>query len=184
MADNTNTAEEKNEQEENELNLLLHKGVNIRIPYTESKPRRFWQFWKRRKTERKTRNLEFQEPTLAVLDRVSLEIVKLNIDEEQLSDKDKAVAIAQNIAYTQSRRMARIIAIFALGENLFLRQSNGTYKEDEAALKDLTNIVLNGVRPSQMEQLFVVLTSLSNIGSFLSSIRLMCATRTTRERIG
>jgi len=180
MADKT----EKNEMEENELNLLLHKGVNIRIPYSETTPRRFWQFWKRRKPEHKIKHIEFQEPTLAILDRVSLEIVKLNIDEEQLNTKDKAVAIAQKIAYTQSKRMARIIAIFALGENLFLRQSNGTYKEDEAALKDLTNIVLNGVRPSQMEQLFVVLTSLSNIGSFLSSIRLMCATRTTRERIG
>jgi hypothetical protein len=173
---------EKKEQEQNELNLLLQKGVNINIPYYELSPRKWWQFWKRPKREIKYRRIEFQEPTLAVLDRVSLEIVKLDIDEQQLTGEN-AVSIAQKIAYSQSRRMARIIAIFALGENILIRQSNGTYKEDEHALRDLTNIVVNGIKPSQMEQLFVVLTSLSNIGSFLSSIRLMCAARTTRERI-
>lgn len=171
-------------QEKTELNLLLQKGVSLELEYKEIISPRLWQFWKRKKTEIKKITLVFREPTLAVLDRVSLEIQNLDFDEKRLMSENVDVVMREGkrIAFKAIKPLARIIAIFALREKLFIRQ-NRTYIEDTAALDKLTQIIIYALEPSKIEQLISCLTSLSNIAGFLNSIRLLAALRTTQSRI-
>lgn len=170
-------------QEVNELNLLLNRGVQVTLRYKED-TRKSWQFWRKKSIKTTERKLVFKEPTLAVLDRVSLEILNLDFDEKKiLSDKSSVVIEeGRRIAYKSCKTLARIIAIFALGENLFVNSKNGI-EEDSQELEKLTKIILLCIEPSKMEKLISCLTSLSNIVSFINSIRLLTAARTTRSRI-
>lgn len=172
------------EIENNELCLLLRRGVTITLRYKQQIKRKFWQFWLRNATEEKTEKLTFREPTLAVLDRVSLEVLNLDYDEKKILSDDSAVVMdeGKRVAYCSIKTLARIIAIFALGERLFVNSDN-VIDEDTEELERLTKIVMLGLEPSKMEKLISCLTSLSNIVSFINSIRLLTAARTTRNRI-
>lgn len=165
--------------EQNELNLLLQNGVKLTLRYREKEPLT-WRFWRKRKIINKTIQLTFKEPTLAVLDRVRLELLEIDFNEKRLNNKNADVVLEEGkrIAYGSCRNMARLIAIFALGESLW-KFSDNTFVEDSEELERLTAIILQSVQPSVMEQLITCLTSLSNIGSFINSIRLISAVGTT-----
>lgn len=143
-----------------------------------------WRFWQRRRIVDKTITLTFREPTLAVLDRARLELLQIEFDEKKLNNKNPDVILEEGkrIAYGSCRNMARLIAVFALGERLFIFSGN-SFEEDSARLEELTAIIMQSMQPSVMEQLVTCLTSLSNIGSFIRSIRLISALGLTQNRI-
>lgn len=175
---------EKEKQAKQELELLLNRGVTLTLSYKELEPRKPWRFWRKRQLVDKSITLTFKEPTLAVLDRVSLEIENLQFNEKRLLSADMEVVIdeGKRIAYGSARTLARIAAIFALGEKLFIKRDR-TFFEDEKELDRLAEIIMNSLEPSKLEKLISCLTSLSNIASFINSIRLIAAVRTTQNLV-
>lgn len=170
--------------EQNELNLLLQKGVQITLRYRATEQPSLWRFWRQPREVTKTKVLVFREPTLATLDRVRLELLQIEFDEKRLNNKNPDIVMEEGkrIAYGSCRNMARLIAIFALGENLW-NHSGNIFVEDSERLEELTAIIMQSMQPSVMEQLITCLTSLSNIGSFINSIRLISALGLTQNRI-
>lgn len=160
------------EIEKNELEVLLDKGFTIKITYTEPIKSLF-----RTKYIEKSETITFKEPTLAVLDRVSLEYMELEQCAEDIAKFGESVA--KRVAYKQAMTMARIIAIFALGEKIF----KPDFSENTQEFNRLTKIISHICKPSAMVQIVSKLSTLSNIPAFLNTIKLIGTTRTTSNLI-
>jgi hypothetical protein len=170
------------EAEQNELRLMIREGVtfDVALKYKRRKPG-FWGWFKKRETVTENRVFKIQEPTLATLDRLSAIWVQLEIDETKLTDEDY-LRTAKNIAASGTRKLAEIVAIAVLGEDYYIATDKGGYftrKEDKAALRRLTDTFAHALKPSELFQLAVLITNVSNLGDFINSIRLMSATRTS-----
>lgn len=170
------------EQEQNELRLMIREGItfDVELKYNRRKPGFFGRF---RKPEeiREKRTYRIAEPTLNTLDRLSAIWVQLEIDEARLTDEDY-LRTAKNIAASSTRKLAEIVAIAVLGEDYYKAEAKGgyfTYREDKAALEHLTDTFAHTLKPSELFQLAVLITNVSNLGDFINSIRLMSATRTS-----
>lgn len=161
--------------ETNELNVLLNRGFTIEIQHSEKST-----WWKRLFRRRKapamiTEKFTFREPTLAVLDRVSLEYMDLEQSADDIAKYGESVA--KRVAYKQAGTMARIIAIFALGENIF----NPDFSENTDEFNRVSDIMLHAFTPSKMVQIVGILSTLSNIPAFLNTIQFLGTTRTSNR---
>ena len=163
--------------EKNELNVLLDRGFTIEIQHQEKTRARHW--WQRvfglKQYAMKTEKFTFKEPTLAVLDRVSLEYMELEQAADDIAKFGESVA--KRVAYKQADTMARIIAIFALGENIF----NPDFSENTDEFNRVSGIMAHAFTPSKMVQIVGVLSTLSNIPAFLNTIQLIGTTRTSNR---
>ena len=165
--------------EKNELEVLLDRGFTFEVQHQEPRPRRWWQrIFGVKRYENKIEKFTFKEPTLAVLDRVSLEYMDLEQAADDIAKFGESVA--KRVAYKQADTMARIIAIFALGEKIF----NPDFSENTDEFKRVSGIMAHAFTPSKMVQIVALLSTLSNIPAFLNTIRLIGTTRTTGNRIG
>lgn len=170
------------EQERQELDLLIGKGVNIDVEREifVKQPGLFGYFKKRVKKTEKLR-FNIQEPTLSTLDRISSEQIDLSID-EKLMTSEKALCEARKLTKEHSRRLAKIVAIAVLGQDYVIayqKGNNTVYSYDNSKLNELTDIFFNSVKPSMLLQYALAINSISNLGDFTNSIRLMSANRTT-----
>lgn len=173
---------EKINTERQELNLLINKGVSIEVDRTiYVKPKGLFGLLKKRVKQTDKQKFIIQEPTLSVLDLISSEQIELNIDEKEMNS-DNALSLAKKLTNEHSRRMARIIAISVLGQDYIIPIQKGSfiqYKYDDARLKELTNLFFHNIKPSRMMQYVILINTMSNLGDFTNSIRLMSASRTT-----
>ena len=180
------TEEEKKQkqlqQEREELNTLIGKGVTFEIKDTVIVTRkRFFGLLKKHETQEVTRKFTIEEPTLVTLDRLSSEWIELAIDDEALKTSD-AMNRARTLSHEHAMRCARIVAIAVLGENrLIPRPTKGgtRWVEDSASLEELTGLFARKIKPSRLYQLYLMITAMCNLGDFLNSIRLMSTERTT-----
>lgn len=162
--------------ETNELEVLLDRGFTIELKYKISRfpswlTSLFWVL--RHSVVEKSEKFTFKEPTLAVLDRVSLEYMDLEQSADDIAKYGESVA--KRVAYRQAATMARIIAIFALGEKIF----NPDYSENTREFRRVSDLMLHAFTPSKMVKLVGILSTLSNIPAFLNTIRLIGTTRTS-----
>lgn len=174
------TEEKKIEAENNELNLLIQKGVNITVTRKIRGRKGFFRFLRKQSVEPETATFTIQEPTLAVLDLLASEQINIVIDEAKI--RETGLSEAKKISGEQARRMARIVAIAVLGEDYFLAVRSGhrvIYRKDEKRLAELTDLFFTSVKPSTLFQYVLLINTMSNLGDFMSSIRLMSAVRTT-----
>ncbi len=170
------------EQERQELNTLVGKGVSFEVKDTQLITRRRL-FGLVRKHERKevTRKFTIEEPTLATLDRLSSEWIEFAIDEESIKTDD-GLKRARSLTREHAIRCARVIAIAVLGESRLVPSpcKGGTrWVEDTRAVKELTDLFARKIKPSRLYQLYLMITAMCNLGDFLNSIRLMSMERTT-----
>lgn len=168
-------------QERREIDVLLNKGFNIDVTYTEKKYKDgLMAIFEKPMEVTKKITLEFREPTLAVLDLVTAEYLNLRITEPPAdSPSAKVIASAHKTVSDNARSMARIVAIFALGEKAFV--CNGTdYDINVDDIERLTEIIFHWATPKKLERIISLCTALSNLPDFLTSIRLTGASRTTR----
>lgn len=169
-------------REQAELRLMIDKGVNFDVEITHYRRLPgFFGFFRRRVkiTEKKT--FAIGEPTLATLDRLSDLWLQMEIDETRLQSEDY-LKTARALANKEARRLAEVVATAVLGEDYYIATYDGTTykrKEDKAALKNLTALFFHSVKPSDLLTLAIIVTNVSNLGDFVNSMRLMCATRTS-----
>jgi hypothetical protein len=165
-------------QEKRELDLLLQKGVEFEVEQTYYK--RLGYFRAPVKVTKKVK-YKIQEPTLAVLDRMAAEQIDLVID-EGIMISEAGINEAKKLAAKHARRLARIVAIAVMGEEYTRPVAHGSgykYVCDEKGLNRLTDTFLNCIKPSKLLQLTILINTISNLGDFTNSIRLMSAARTT-----
>lgn len=172
----------KLEQERNELNTLINKGVSFDVVdieyYTVKK---FFGLVKKKIPKEIKRTFKIQEPTLATLDRLSAEWVEIAIDDNALQSVDSMKA-ARTLTHDNAIRCARIIAIAALGEDrLIPRPGKGCTRwvEDTKKVEELTSLFARTIKPSKLYQIYVLISAMCNLGDFMNSIRLMSMERTT-----
>lgn len=172
------------EQERNELNTLINKGVTFEVKDTEFEvEKRFFGLIKRYKPKEVTRTFRIEEMTLATLDRVTSESVEIAIDENAMkSVGTDSMKMARTLAHKHSLRCARIIAIAVLGEDrLIAKPVKGGIRwiEDTKKLDELTSLFARKIKPSILYKLYVLVNTMGNLGDFMNSIRLISTERTT-----
>lgn len=170
------------EQEQNELRHMINQGMtfDVEVTYKRRRPGFFGLFRKREKITEK-RVYTIKEPTLATLDRLSALWLQMEIDETRLGD-DSYLATARKMANKEARRLAEVVAVAVLGEDYYdITEHRGafSYKPNEDRLQRLAATFFHAVKPSDLFTLAVLITNVSNLGDFISSIRLMSATRTS-----
>lgn len=170
------------EREQGELRHIINQGLNfdIEVTYTRRRPGFFGFFQKRERITEK-RAYTIKEPTLATLDRLSALWLQLEIDETRLNDTDY-LATARALAKKEARRLAEVVAVAVLGEDYYdAEEHRGSfrYKPNEGRLQKLAATFFHAVKPSDLFTLAVLITNVSNLGDFISSMRLMSAARTT-----
>lgn len=176
------TQEKEYLSEKEELNKLIGRGVSFEVERkVKAKVGRKYLFFNR--YIEKTEKLKFvvNEPTLSVLDRISAEQIELRIDENIMST-DAGISEAKKLTNQHSRRFAKIIAIAVLGQDYVKTIQDGVrvrYEYDNSKLEELTELFLNCIQPSKLLQLVLMINTISNLGDFTNSIRLMSASRTT-----
>lgn len=172
----------KLEQERDELNTLIGKGVSFEIKDTEFEvQKKFFGLVKRYVPNEVTRTFRIDELTLSTLDRISAETIELTID-ESLMKSDDSMKRARGLAHKHSIRCARIIAIAVLGEDRLIpiHGKGGTrWIEDTKRLEKLTSLFARKIKPSVLYKLYVLVNTMCNLGDFMNSIRLMQQERTT-----
>lgn len=169
-------------QEQNELRHMINKGLtfDVELTYSRRRPGLFGFLRKREKVKEK-RVYTVQEPTLATLDRLSVLWLQMEIDETRLGDSDY-LATARQMANKEAKRLAEVVAVAVLGEDYYdTTEHRGAfrYKPNEDRLRRLAATFFHAVKPSDLFTLAVLITNVSNLGDFISSIRLMSATRTS-----
>lgn len=170
------------EQERRELNTIIGKGVSFEVKDVEFETKtRFLGLVKKHIPHEVTRKFTIQEPTLSTLDRLSAEWVEFAIDEQELQ-KPESMKAARTLAHFHARRAAKVVAIAALGEERLIPKpcKAGTiWVEDEKRLEELTDLFARKIKPSRLHQLYNIVNTMSNLGDFVNSIRLMSIERTT-----
>lgn len=179
------TAEEKTKAERSELNLLISGGMKFEVegPDNVSVRKGLKKLFSRGRTGgKKIYRFTIKEPTLSVLDRLAVEQIDLNID-ETIMKGEKGLSEAKRLALDNAHRLARIVAIAVMGQEYMMPvASKGEYchyRPDERGLSDLAEFFFNNIQPSRLMQLAVRINTISNLGDFCNSIRLLSANRTT-----
>lgn len=171
----------KLEQEKRELNALINKGVEFDVEDFELQEVKRFLFIKKRVPVKIKRHFKVEQPTLGTLDRLSAEWIEFDIDEAQLKS-DNAMQHVMTMTYKHTRRCAKIIALAVLNSDYLIPKNvNGAvrYAEDKKRLDELTDLFLRTIKPSKLYELYILIRTMSNLGDFLNSIRLMSADRTT-----
>ncbi len=172
------------EQERNELNALINKGVTFDVTDVEFHVKKKYLFGliKTYKEVEVVRSFKIEEPTLATLDRLSAEWIELAIDEESLTSEG-GMKHARTLAGNHAKRCAKIIALAVLGSDYLIPQptkgGSVKYVENTKELKRLIDLFSRTIKPSKLYQLYMLINAMSNLGDFMNSIRLMSADRTT-----
>ena len=176
------------ELEREELNLLVKQGVRFSVTHKIRRRKKGVKgFFQRPEAVTVKEDFEIQEPTLSILDRLSAVWVEMGIDETRITaGGTETLAEAKRIAKDNAARMARIIAIAVLGEDYHVTEvSEGgrvkTYNDDKE-LDRLTALFFHTIKPSKLVGLSEAVTSVSNLGDFINSMRLMSGARTTQPR--
>ena len=176
------TEEQKLSAERKELNALINRGVGfeVEVPKMVRKKGIFGRFRKPVKTTEKKKFI-INEPTLSTLDRISAEQIELRIDENIMSGEN-GISEAKKLVNQHGRRMARIVALAVMGQDYVQAIQSGnhiSYRYKDKELDELTELIFANVKPSMLMQLTVLVNTMSNLGDFTNSIRLMSAARTT-----
>lgn len=170
--------------EREQLNILIKKGVRFEITQKVYKRKKgIWGLFQKPIPIEETTSYEIHEPTLAVLDRICEVSLDMVVDEDAL--KDKVVILeAKKIAKQNNHKMARLIAIAVLGEDYHITEISPKGKikryNDDKELNRLTKIFLHSIKPSKLALLTATITNISNLGDFISSMRLTSGARTTK----
>ena len=176
------TQENKLSAEKNELNTLIDKGVNFDVERTiYVRQNGFLGYFKKRYAKTETLKFTIKEPTLAVLDLMSAEQIEMTIDEAVMSS-ELGVQEAKKMAGSYGKKLSRLVAIAVLGNDYIKPKKSGLgvkYKYDDKKLDSLAELFFIHIKPSKLLQLAILVNTMSNLGDFTNSIRLMSANRTT-----
>lgn len=174
--------------EREELNLLVKRGIRFNVTTKIRRRKKGLRgFFSRPVTDEETTSFEMHEPTLSVLDRISELSLSMAIDEEAFKGAGHtAIEDAKYLAKDHAERMARVIAIAVLGEDYYVTEITrlGKVKKynDDKELDRLTALFFHSIKPSKLVGLAAVVTNISNLGDFITSMRYLSGARTALPR--
>jgi hypothetical protein len=174
------------EMEHEELNLLIQKGLKFHVTVKARKRVKGLRgFFGKKEISEETMTFEMQEPTLSVLDRISNISLDMVIDADKLKEGgEEIITKANESVRDNSRKLALLVAVAVLGEDYHITEitKSGKVKRrnDDRELSRLADLFFHAVKPSQLAGLALAVTSISNLGDFISSMRLLSGARTTR----
>lgn len=177
------------ELEREELNILVKQGIKFSVTYKIRRRKKGVKgFFQRPEVITVKEDFEIQEPTLSVLDRLSAIWVEMEVNEDRLTaGGTETLAEAKRIAKDNAARMARIIAIAVLGEDYHVTEvcTGGRIRKynDDKELDRLTSLFFHTIKPSKLVGISEAITSVSNLGDFINSMRLQSGARTTQPRM-
>lgn len=171
------------EQEREELNRIINKGVSFSVEDTRVVYKPFLcGLFKKKTLVRQTLTFVIEEPTLGTLDRLSAQWVEMAVDLEALKEKD-ALAQAKQMVHKHALRCARVVALAVLGSDYLVARAGRAgvvkYVPDEKRLEELTSLFARELKPSELAGLCLLIDAMCNFGDFINSIRLMSSGRTT-----
>jgi hypothetical protein len=180
------------EMERAELNLLVQNGIQFNVTTKIRKRKKGIKgFFGSKEIVEETFTYGINEPTLNTLDRISEMSLKMAINEDELKgDGGDVLSKTKKLAKENAGNLARIIAVAVLGEDYYITEishtAGGTMKikrhKNDEKLNSLTDLFFHSIKPSQLMQLASIVTSISNLGDFLVSMRLLSDARTTTPR--
>lgn len=169
-------------KEQSVLDTLINKGYSFKIkqPVIHT-TRYFFGLLKRHTVSLELVDYLIKEPTLDVLDRMSVEWIKMDADLEGIEEENQTMSDARFLVTKHSYRLARCVAIATIGREYWkpIAGSSVMYKEDDDRLLSLTNIFAKSITPSQLYKINLMLQGIANLGDFMMSIRLTELQRTT-----
>lgn len=171
------------ERERRELGILIKDGYEFQIDVDEVEiEKRLFGLMRKRKIVKRKKTFRIEEPTLGTLDRMSAEWINLAIDESKMKS-DSSLNYAQSTVYKHNKRCAKIVAIAVIGSEYEIPVASKfgaiRYKQDLERLERLTELFMRTIKPSDLYNIIVMISVVSNIADFVNSIRLMSAERTT-----
>lgn len=153
--------------EVNELNMLIGKGFTFQVSHR--RPKRIFS----REIIDVTESFTIKEPTLAVLDLLSSEYIKIDFDPESFNGSQSTVGAIKQSVVNSIGTFARIVAIAVLGEDYFLK--------GDKELNRLSLLFMHSITPSKLYKIVLAIHAGSNYSDFLNSMRLM-SVRTTSPK--
>ena len=150
---------QKIDKEREALNALLDKGIKFEIPRRKMFGR-----------ERKPRYFTIRQPYLGTMDHLAELFLEMNMNEDLI--KADPLAQSRKLAYENSRRMSRVVAIAVLNSYWRIKLFSGI----------LSRYFRWKITPSRLFQLTMIINTISNVGDFTNSIRLLSIVRTTEPK--
>lgn len=145
---------DSNKTEQEALNTLIGKGIPVKIGDVQ---------------------YEIKEPTLAVLDQMSLVWLTFPEVDERWSIQE-AVEHGRKLTHDHARSMAKVVSMAILGERMFIPLIG------RLMLRRLTSKVMHSCRPSDIKSMVEVVTATNGLVNFIISMRLMSTATTTKKK--
>ncbi|TDX83990.1 hypothetical protein [Epilithonimonas xixisoli] len=156
------------EEKRREITRILGKGFHFEIAEKiEIKPKGLLSFFKKKEYQIIPRAFQIKEPTLSVLDRISLE--SINLIESEFNDL-KTFADQKRFSRKHYKLMAKIIAIAVAGP----------YGE-ESEITEFKNLFFKYLKPSDLYNIVQMIDITSNLMDFINSTRLVTAANVLAE---
>jgi len=174
--------------ERDELNLLVQRGIKFDITIKARKPvKGIKGFFCKKEFIEEIKTFEIHEPTLSVLDRLSEITVNMIIDKDDFTNESQdIIANARKTVKDNSLRLARVVAIATLGENYHITEISKSGKvkrmNDDKEIERLTDLFFHSITPSKLAGIASLITNISNLADFISSMQLLSGARTTQPR--
>ena len=168
---------EQKQLEYSEIQKLINDGFPIKISYQEITNKKWWQFWKKPEVKNVEETFVIKELTLSILDRIALESIELRENDDDFENEESIKRYSRK----HYKRVARIIAMAMLGENLEIAVKdsfgNLNFKVNEKELQRLTNILMKVCKPSMIYGLLDIIDIESNLTDFKNSTRKLTAVK-------
>jgi len=160
---------DKIKAEKEELDVLTGVGVKFRVPKSK-----LFAFF----SKEKFRTFYIHRPPVGVMDLLSREYIKIEINEEYIS-KDPIQA-SQKIVAANAMTIAKIVAIAVLGKKSFVPfLSYITGARNLILIYFLTNYFAQKIDSDYLKKLTVIIINQTNLKDFIDSSRLLSISRTT-----
>lgn len=147
------------EKEKAALNALLDRGLKFETPRRKIFGR-----------ARKPRIWTIKQPYLGTLDHLSLQLLDIDFDEDRI--KADPMKEGRQLTFKNSRQAAKIVAIAVLNSYWGIKLFSGI----------LARYFAWKITPSLLFQLALIINTISNVGDFTNSIRLLYLVRTSEPK--
>lgn len=165
---------DKIKAEQKELNLLINEGISFTFLYKEKR----FPFGKVKEAKK---SFTIHQPTLAVIDLLSSEGIKMVVDEDLFATDP--FPQAKKVIAASVDPICRYIAIAILGRDAEIPTNRlskyPSYKKNEKEIKRISTIIKRSLTPAQSREIVSAIVQISNMGDFLHSIRLIGESRST-----
>lgn len=152
-----------------ELDYLLGHGVKVTVD--ETRYERKWP-WGKPVEIKGTREIEIQQPTLAVLDLINFYLQDIDINEERLKSTQNPYPEIRRLSKLHLHSVAMAIAVASLGRESFVKTRHG-YRENRKRIEKRAEWLTVSMTPGKLIEVAQAVSVMCNLSDFLNSIRLL-----------